>query len=282
MMPFSLNEVLAKKGKEPCFLMAGTARGRLAGLADRIATLSPAEAPDAFRALLRYGPFPEPFLRQNDRFSRKWHQDYLSLVVREDLRDISRVTELDRIEHLLSLLPARIMSPLSMANLAMELEVAHTTVKSWLEQLRRLYVIFPVSPWTQKVSRGLKREKKWYFLDWTYAAEGPARLENLVATSLYRTCQALTDRGYGGYQLHYLRTLDRKEIDFIVTRDQAPILAVEVKPGEVQPARTLVNRESFFEAPLPGIQVVDRVNHLQKHPDHTWVMSPERFLGLLI
>jgi predicted AAA+ superfamily ATPase len=282
MMPFSLNEVMRLTWRNPAFLTAGTARERLAELADRVGVQPPAAAPEAFRALFEYGPFPEPFLRQNDRFSRKWHQDYLSLLVREDLRDVSRVTELDRIEHLLSLLPDRIMSPLSMANLAREIDVAHTTVKSWLEQLRRLYLVFPVAPWSRKVSRGLKREKKWYFLDWTYAPAGPARLENLVATSLHGTCQALTDMGYGAYQLHYLRTLDRREIDFVVVRDRSPILAVEVKTGEVQPASALVNRHSFFEASLPGIQVVDRANHLQAYPDHVWVMSPERFLSLLV
>ncbi|MCP4576288.1 MAG: hypothetical protein GY846_08400 [Deltaproteobacteria bacterium] len=58
------------------------------------------------------------------------------------------------------------MSPLSMPGLARDLEVAHTTVKNWLEQLKRLYLLFSISPWKRKVSRGLKKEKKWYFLDW--------------------------------------------------------------------------------------------------------------------
>ena len=96
-----------------------------------------------------------------------WHRDYQSLLVREELRDISRMVELDKLENLVLLLPDRVSSPLSMANLARDLEVAHTTEKKWLEQLRRLYLIFPVSPWHKKVSSGLKKENKRYFLDWT-------------------------------------------------------------------------------------------------------------------
>jgi len=107
-------------------------------------------------------PFPEPFLKQNDRFCRKWHQDYRSLLVRQDLRDIGRLVELDKIETLLLILPPRIMAPLSMANLAGELEVAHTTVKSWLEHLKRLYLIFAVPPWSRKIPRGIRKEKKWF------------------------------------------------------------------------------------------------------------------------
>ncbi len=196
---------------------------------EEISCSLPQAVEQALQGLLRFGPFPEPFLRQNERFSRKWHQDYFSLVIREDLKDISRVLELDKIEHLLLLLSPRIMAPLSMANLAGELEVAHTTVKSWLEQLRRLFTIFSVPPWTRKISRGLRREKKWYFLDWLYAPEGPARLENMVATCLFRACSAMTDMGYGNYKLYYIRTIDKREIDFVIEIDNAPMIVIEVK-----------------------------------------------------
>jgi len=241
-----------------------------------------AEISETFGYLYQYGPFPEPFLKQNERFSRKWHQDYFSLVIRQDLKDISKVSELDKIEHLLFLIPSRIMSPLSMANLARELEVAHTTVKGWLEQLKRLYLLFPVEPWAKKISRGLKKEKKWYFLDWYYAPERAARLENMVATYLYRACLALTDMGYGKYQLFYARTLEKKEIDFVVALDNQPILALEVKTGDAQLSAALKTRQKWFPGwPTLGIQVVDKRKVLQKYSKDTWIVSAERFLSIL-
>jgi predicted AAA+ superfamily ATPase len=238
---------------------------------------------EAYEGLFRYGPFPEPFLKQNDRFCRKWHQDYISLLVREDLRDISRVVELDKVENLLFLMPSRIMSPLSMPALARDLEVAHTTVKSWLEQLQRLYILFSISPWTKKISRGLKKEKKWYFLDWHYAPDGAARLENMVATYLHRACFAMTDMGYGNYRLYYIRTLDKKEIDFLVVRDNRPILTVEVKLSETTPSKPLIDRHKWsIEPPTLGVQVVDQRDVLKKYPENTWVVSVEKFLCLLV
>ena len=250
--------------------------------ADLISMPVPAEHLDAYNALLKYGPFPEPFLKQNDRFCRKWHMDYISLLIRDDLRDISRVIELDKIEHLVSLLPGRITSPLSMANLANELEVAHTTVKQWLEQLKRLYLIFPVKPWSKKVSRGLKKEKKWYFLDWYYAPEGAARLENLVASCLYRSCKVLTDQGYGDYQLRYIRTLDKKEIDFVICRDNIPVIAFEVKKSDKAVSKTLLHRQKWLpDVSTIGVQLVDQRNVLKKYNNHTWIMSVERLLGVI-
>lgn len=282
MMPLSIQEITGR-WLPNCFLEEKDP-ARLFKVFERLLT-GPGipEVNEAYEGLWRYGPFPEPFLKQNERFSRKWHQDYLSLVLREDLKDISRVVEIDKVESLLFLMPARIMAPLSMAKLANELEVAHTTVKSWLEQLKRLYLLFPVAPWTPKISRGLRKENKWYFLDWYYVPEDSARLENMVAAYLYRACLAMTDRGYGHYRLHYVRTLDKKEIDFIVAADHKPILAVEVKSGDSELSSPLKNRRKWLSRnPTLGVQVVGKRGVLQKHPEHSWVVSIERLLSLLV
>ena len=282
MMPLSVGEVVRER-REFCFLKETEPERLCKAFEKNISRPLSAEIEDAYKSLLRHGPFPEPFLKQSDRFCRKWHQDYISLIVREDLRDISRVIELDKVENLLLLMPSRIMAPLSMPNLAGELEVAHTTVKSWLEQLNRLYILFPVLPLTKKLSRGLKKEKKWYFIDWYYAPEGAARLENMVATYLLRACLAMTDMGFGNYTLHYVRTLDKKEIDFIVARDNCPVLALEVKSSETTLSRQLRDRRMWlFDTDTLGIQVVNKRGMLQKHADNTWVVSIERFLYQLL
>jgi len=282
MMPLSLGEV-AHEQRVSCFLEEETHEAVCRAFEREVAGRLGPEWVEACADLHRYGPFPEPLLKQNDRFCRKWHQDYITLIVREDLRDISRVVELDKVEDLLLLMPSRIMSPLSMPGLARDLEVAHTTVKSWLEQLKRLYILFSVSPWNKKVSRALKKEKKWYFLDWYYAPDGPARLENMAATYLHRACLAMTDMGYGDYRLHYIRTLDKKEIDFLVVRDHRPLMAVEVKASDTAPSKPLMERHRWSIAPPTlGIQLIDQRGVLKKYEENMWIVSIERFLRLLI
>ena len=59
-------------------------------------------------SLLEYGPFPEPLFGQNMRETRLWRRSREKLVIREDLRDISHLPDLGRIELLTSLLPQRI------------------------------------------------------------------------------------------------------------------------------------------------------------------------------
>jgi len=281
MMPFNIGEILGLRNRAS-FLAEKSPQKLLKTFEEQVSGRISGSVEEVYQHLWRYGPFPEPFLKQNERFSRKWHQDYLSLVIREDLKDITKIVELDKVENLLFLMPTRITAPLSMANLAGELEVAHTTVKAWLEELKKLYLLFPVAPWAKKVARGLRREKKWYFLDWYYVPEEPARLENMVATYLYRVCMVLTDMGVGNYQLYYLRTTDKQEIDFIVEADRKPVLAVEVKLNDTQLSKSLFNRQRWFpEGSTLGIQLVNRRDTLKKYPNHTWVMSVERFFPLL-
>jgi len=77
--------------------------------------------------------------------------------------------------------------------------------------------------------------------------------------------------------------LDKKEIDFVISRDNKPILAVEVKKGDMALTRPLKDRKKWFPDSNPiGVQVVDKRDVLQEHSGITWIMSVERFLSLLI
>jgi hypothetical protein len=278
MMPFSLCEVLNYDFQLP-FLAE---KNIVSSFYDRITQQVQVEVTDAFNNLLNFGPFPEPFTSQTDRFSTKWHQDYSSLLIHQDLKDISRVVELDKIEQLFEILSTRLMSPLSMPNLGNDLETSHTTIKTWLEQLKRLYLIFPVLPWSKNILRGLKKEKKWYYLNWYFADNKSSKLENMVASNLYRTCLTLTDMGYGKYKLFYLRTIDKQEIDFIITKNNQPVVAVEVKTGDTSLSKTLKNRSKWFkDLPCIGLQVVNKRNILKKIDDTTWIVSVERFFKIL-
>ena len=106
---------------------------------------------DIAEAYLKFGPFPAPLISGSMQRSRKWHRDYITLLIREDLRDLSGIRELDRVSHLVELLPARIGSPLSLRSLAGDLEANHSTVKNWLLALQKLYLLWPLRPHSAKI-----------------------------------------------------------------------------------------------------------------------------------
>ncbi|HLG20102.1 MAG TPA: ATP-binding protein [Bdellovibrionota bacterium] len=194
--------------------------------------MNPKSSPSDLKDLLTFGGFPEPLFKGNFTEWRRWQRERRTRVVRDDLRDLERVRELSLIELLLSALPARVGSPLSIKSLAEDLQVAHDTVDRWLDILERLYVCYRISPYGSPQIRAVKKERKLYFWDWSETPEGGPRLENLVASHLLKFCHFKEDTEGFDMELRYLRDIDKREVDFVVLQDRKPLFAVECKSGE--------------------------------------------------
>ncbi len=182
--------------------------------------------------LLRFGGFPEPFLRGDERFHRRWMRERSARVVHEDLRDLEQVRDVSRLDLLLGHLPACVGAPLSVHRLAKLLQASHESVERWITILERLYVCYRLAPFGARSIRAVRKEKKLYFWDWSRVEAGGARFENLVAGHLLKYCDLMEDTEGYAMELRFLRDTDGREIDFVVLRDGRPEFAVECKSGE--------------------------------------------------
>ena len=182
--------------------------------------------------LLRFGGFPEPCLRGDERFHRRWMRERAARVVHEDLRDLEQVREISRLDLLLSHLPACVGSPLSVHRLARLLPASHDSVERWIAILERLYVCYRLAPFGARLIRAVRKERKLYFWDWSQVEAGGARFENMVAGHLLKYCHLIEDTEGHAMELRFLRDTDGREIDFVVLRDGRPEFAVECKSGE--------------------------------------------------
>ncbi len=185
--------------------------------------------PDALPTLIRFGGFPEPFLRQEDRFWRRWRRLRTQQLLREDLRDLSGIRQLGQVEMLANLLRARVGQLVSYTSLANSINASVDSVRRWIDMLERLYWCFSVRPWHRNVARALRKEPKYFLWDWSQVEDAGARLENLVASALLKSVHAWTDLGAGEYGLYFIRDKEKREVDFVVTRDGDPWFLVEVK-----------------------------------------------------
>lgn len=182
--------------------------------------------------LLRFGGFPEPFLKADDRFHRRWMREHSSRILSEDLRDLEHVREVSMLELLLHHLPACVGSPLSVNSLSKLLQVAHESVEHWLTIFDRLYLSYRIPPFGAKRIRAVRKEKKLYFWDWSRVESPGARFENMVAGHLLKYCHFVEDSDGHAMELRYIRDTDKREVDFVVLRDGRAEFAVECKSGE--------------------------------------------------
>ena len=196
---------------------------------------APGERPPAaiddetFSALLRFGGFPEPLSRASERFALRWQRLRHQQLFREELRDLTRVQEVGKVQTLAQLVLQRAGELVTYSSLADGLDASIDSVKRWLAILESLYFYFPLRPWFRNVARSLRKEPKFYLWDWSLVDDPGRRFENLVASALLKAVHLWTDLGLGDFGLHFLRDKEKREVDFLVSRGGEPWMLVEAK-----------------------------------------------------
>jgi len=214
-----------------------------------------------FEKLMRVGGFPEPFLDSSEQTARRWRKERFDVILREDIRDLERINEIQNISLLLDLLKTRVGSLIVVSNLASDLQVAPNTVKRWIEILEKMYLIFIVRPYTGNLSRAISKPFKVYFFDNAdIEGEEGAIFENLVATHLYKRIQFIEDSEGYRMQLWFLRDKEGREIDFVITKDKKLINLIEAKWSDDQISRSL----SYYSDKLKPKQSIQIVANLKR------------------
>ena len=224
MHPFTLAELLAKKNAIVPFkelpLMA-TAAGKDLAL------------------LNKFGGFPEPLLSQNERGLRRWHNERNERLFREDIRDVELIHDVGKMQVLCDMLPSKVGSLLSINSIREDLELSHRAISRWLSILEAFYYQFRIYPFARTSFRALKKEPKLYLWDWSEIGDEAARFENLVGSHLLKLVHWLHDcEGYKA-NLYFLRDTAKREVDFLVTVDEKPWFAVEVKTQDESVSQNL-------------------------------------------
>ena len=184
------------------------------------------------KLLLKFGGFPEPFLKQSEVYLKRWTKERKHRVVYEDLRDLEQVKEVSLIDLLVTNLPDKVGSPLSVQSLREDLQVSHQSVERWLTILENLYLVFRIAPYGAPQIRAVKKEQKLYFFDYSCVPTTHARFENLVACHLLKYCHYHEDTKGDKMELRFLRDMDKREVDFVVIKNDKPLFGVECKTGE--------------------------------------------------
>ena len=242
--------------------------------------IRPRREKETLKALDKFGGFPEPFLKQNTRVFRRWHNEKTERLFREDIRDVEQVRDIVSMQLLGDLLPEKTGSLLSINSLREDLEVSHRAVSSWLNILESFYYCFRIYPFVGKNFRSLKKEAKLYLWDWSEVENEAVRFENCVASHLLKLIHFLRD--YEGYKanLYFLRSVEKKEVDFFVTIAEKPWFAVEAKMND-----TNVSPHLFYfkeKLNIPFCYQVVKKGDVDSFIKGVRIVSADRFLAGLI
>lgn len=235
---------------------------------------------DVFEQLFLFGGFPEPFLKKDMKTMRRFHNERLERLVKEDIRDIENVRDLSALQVLVEILPSKVGSLLSLNSLKGDLGVTHKTISLWTDILERFYYHFRIYPFASTAIKSLRKEPKMYLWDWSQIEDEAVKLENMIASHLLKTVHFLYDTEGHKVELNFLRDREGREVDFVVSVNKRPWMAVEVKLNDQEVSKNL----KYFAGKLkvPFVYQVVKEKNVDFTQNGIRVISADKFLSGLI
>lgn len=173
---------------------------------------------------LIYGSYPE--LWHIDSFQEK--ENYLKQMVSsyllKDLLTMETVKGADVLYRLLQLLAWQVGSQVSTVELGNSLQLNKITVERYLDLLTKVFIIYPLTGYSNNLRKEVTKSKKWYFFDNGLRNAlinnfSPLSQRNDVGQlwEQYILSERIKNNAYQGYHPQYFfwRTYDGQEIDLI-------------------------------------------------------------------
>jgi uncharacterized protein len=216
-------------------------RGGVNLLAGRARTLTmhpltAAELGDAFDLArsTRYGQLPSVYVESDPK---QYLASYTGTYLREEVQAEALTRNLDAFARFLVAASFSQASVLSLSTVARELGLPRKTIEGYFGLLDDLLLSVRLPVFTRRAKRAMTRHAKFYFFDAgvyrTLRPKGPLdAAEEIdgpsIETLVLQELRATNDNHGLGYDLHYWRTRDQKEVDFVLYGERG-LVAIEVK-----------------------------------------------------
>jgi len=196
---------------------------------------------DALLAIAFRGGFPEAMIL-GERGRKRWHTDYIDAMLERDLKEIARIHRKNAIRELVNVLAAWSGKFMDLSAIGSGLSIRRPTIESYMNALEALYLVERVYPWTRTDYARVGKQTKLFMVDSGLMASllrwrmdqvrfDPDRSGKLIETFAFNEIAAQVEAGNGRYELFHYRDREKREIDFLVERDDGVLLGIEIKAG---------------------------------------------------
>jgi hypothetical protein len=185
------------------------------------------------------GGYPEIQKIDSEKARHIWFSSYISTYIERDIRDIGELRNLDKFIKMYNILSSRSANILNKADISKDAGIDGKTLDNYLKLLEAVYQIYFLSPYSANINKRFVKSQKLFFTDSGVLSYllGVSSEEDFVNShykgAIFETfifSELLKSVKYSNKltKLFFYRTTDKKEIDFIIERNQK-IIAVEVK-----------------------------------------------------
>jgi len=196
---------------------------------------------DALLEMAFRGGFPEPMILQ-DRGRRRWHTDYISAILERDLKEITKIHRKNAMRELVNILAAWSAKFMDLSAIGSGLSIQRSTIESYINALETLYLVERIYPWTKTDYARVGKQSRLFMVDsglmttllrWKMdqVRFDSDRSGKLMETFAFNEIMAQVEAGDGLYELFHYRDREKREIDFLIEREDNALLGIEIKAG---------------------------------------------------
>jgi len=186
------------------------------------------------------GGYPE-MLNLPPKARKGWCRDYLEDLLTKDIHDVAEIRKTDALRKITMWLLAYTAKFFDLKTLCANALLSKETAENYLCALQALFLVDAVPAWSGNEYSKIGKRSKYFVTDTSLVAnllgwkEDAVYLDGdasgkLVETWVYHEIAAIAERE-GIYSISQYRDSNKREIDFIVTRDDGACLGIEVKAG---------------------------------------------------
>jgi len=184
------------------------------------------------------GSYPALF-KGTDKDWKLFYDSYMQTYIGRDVKQIINVSNELMFTNFMKVLAARTSQLLNYANIASEIGINETTVKSWLSILQTSGIIYLLQPYSNNLTNRLIKTPKVYFLDTGLACyltkwNTPETLESGAFSGAiletYVVSEILKSYWHNGESpsIYFYRDKDKREVD-IILEENGKLYPLEVK-----------------------------------------------------
>lgn len=199
-------------------------------VADQYSEIKTSELRLLYREYALYGGYPKIVLTSDVSMKEKYLQQIIDTYIRKDIRDLAEIREIIKFNQLLEMLASQSGNLLNVNELSSSSGLSLETVGRYLFLLEQTYVLRLVRPYSRNIRSELTKTPKVFFYDtglmqmlWLKKLQ-----KELLGSVFETTIFSELVRKFGVDQIHYWRTKDKKEIDFVVNLPNS-LMPIEVK-----------------------------------------------------
>ncbi len=217
---------------------------------------------------LIYGSYPEVITSKNYNEKKDILKEIISSYLFKDILELEGFRYKKKIPDLLTLLAFQVGQEVSLNELANNLNIAKETVRTYLDLLEEVFVIYNVRGFSRNLRKEITKTSKYYFYD---NGIRNAIIGQFNATDKrndigelwenYIITERIKKQEYKGIlsNNYFWRTYEQKEIDWIEERE-GKLFAYEIKwsDAKVKPPKDFINTYKNSE-----FRTINKENYLE-------------------